>query len=70
MQKTNIFGQLIQTSTKFCRRKIVLKHFFKKTTKRKKKKKLSRGLFQWSGGDASRFFFYLALCKQLTQFLV
>ena len=36
MQKTKIFGQLIQKSTKFCRRKIVLKHFKRKTMKIKK----------------------------------
>ena len=29
MQKTKIFGQLIQKSTKFCRRKIVLKNILK-----------------------------------------
>ena len=56
MQKTKIFGQLIQKCTKFCRRKIVLKHFKRKTMKIKKK--LSRALFQWSGGDANRFFFF------------
>ena len=36
MQKTKIFGQLIQKSTKFCRHKIVLKHFKRKTMKIKK----------------------------------
>ena len=36
MQKTKIFGQLMQKSTKFCRRKIVLKHFKRKTMKIKK----------------------------------
>ena len=49
MQKTKIFGQLIQKSTKFCRRKIVLKHFKRKTMKIKKLKNIESGAFSMVG---------------------
>ena len=68
MQKTKIFGQLIQTSTKFCPHKIVLKHFKRKTMKIKNKKNIESGAFSMVGRDVSQFFFtwpYSHLSQQL-----
>ena len=60
----SVFGQLIQTSTKFCSCKIVLKHSsFKEKLLKIEVKKMNLGLLQWSGGDANHFFFYLALTR-------
>ena len=53
----SVFGQLIQTSTKFCSCKIVLKHSsFKEKLLKIEVKKMNLGLLQWSGGDANHFF--------------
>ena len=49
MQKTQVFRQLIQTSTKFCHCKIVLKHFQRKTMKIKNNKIIESGAFSMAG---------------------
>ena len=55
----SVYGQLIQTSTKFYSCKLnSSKTLLKKNYENKKYKNLSRALFQWSGGDANQFFYF------------
>ena len=55
-QKTYVFGQLIQTSIKFCHRKIVLEHFLE-NYENKKYKCVGR-FFNGRVGTLTDFFFF------------